>query len=378
MEEDIMLKSFSVSNYKNFNHKVTLDFSNKRDYAFNEQCISRGLLNKVIIFGKNASGKSNLGFAVFDIVHTLMDNKICPEVEEESNFLNADSDKKEAEFAYEFVFDNMTVAYSYRKENPLSITMEKLSIYGKTVFEYVKNKGFLTNELSLVAGENLNFDYFDDGNSVFRYIANNTQQPEKSAVRRMMDFVKRMLWFRRLHDTRYIGLPRERESITKFICEREYLADFEKFMKQIAGLRYHLEGDYDEVNNHWRILEVHDNKKLDFVSCASSGTGALYLFYFWIKHLDEVSFLWIDEFDAFYHFDLARNIICYLRDFSTVQTVFTSHNTALLSNEILRPDCYFRLAEGELKSFPDATLRELREGHNLEKMYRNGEFDHEN
>ena len=59
----------------------------------------------------------------------------------------------------------------------------------------------------------------------------------------------------------------------------------------------------------------------------------------------------------------------------TIQAIFTTHNSFLASNDLLRPDCYFVLEHGELRSFADSTDRELREGHNLEKMLRSGEFD---
>ena len=83
----------------------------------------------------------------------------------------------------------------------------------------------------------------------------------------------------------------------------------------------------------------------------------------------------MDEFDAFYHFELARKVISYVCGFDNMQTVFTTHNSYLASNEVLRPDCYFVLNDGNLTSFADCTDRELREGHNLEKMLRNGEFN---
>lgn len=62
-----------------------------------------------------------------------------------------------------------------------------------------------------------------------------------------------------------------------------------------------------------------------------------------------------------------------LKKNKNMQAVFTTHNTSLLSNRILRPDCYFILQDGELKPYIDRTNgREIREGHNLEKIYRNG------
>jgi AAA15 family ATPase/GTPase len=84
--------------------------------------------------------------------------------------------------------------------------------------------------------------------------------------------------------------------------------------------------------------------------------------------------LFIDEFDSYYHFELAENIVTLLEQ-KSAQVIITSHNTKLLSNRIMRPDCYFILTKEKLVSFANATDRELREGHNLEKLYMNGEFD---
>ena len=85
--------------------------------------------------------------------------------------------------------------------------------------------------------------------------------------------------------------------------------------------------------------------------------------------------MFIDEFDAFYHYELAEVIVKLLERMPSSQTILTSHNTNLLSNRIMRPDCYFILSENKLTSFANATRRELREGHNLEKLYMSGEFN---
>jgi hypothetical protein len=70
-----------------------------------------------------------------------------------------------------------------------------------------------------------------------------------------------------------------------------------------------------------------------------------------------------------------RKLVELLEHLPNLQTILTSHNTNLLSNRIMRPDCYFILTQDKLTSFANATDRELREGHNLEKLYMSGEFD---
>lgn len=82
----------------------------------------------------------------------------------------------------------------------------------------------------------------------------------------------------------------------------------------------------------------------------------------------------MDEFDAYYHYKTAEKIVR-LVNAMECQTVFTTQNISLLKNDLMRPDCYLVLDGGKVKSFSDSTGRELRRGHNIEKMYRNGEFD---
>ena len=94
-----------------------------------------------------------------------------------------------------------------------------------------------------------------------------------------------------------------------------------------------------------------------------------------MKHFGNVTFLFMDEFDAFYHFELSLNILRGVSEQTEFQSVLTSHNTALISNDLLRPDCYMVLDSGCIRTLPELTSRELRQGHNLEKMLRNRTFD---
>jgi len=86
---DFMLKLFEVTGFKNFHHTFSLDFSNVRDYKFNEHCIKDGLLKNVIIYGKNSSGKSNFSLALNDITGHLTDNAFGRRYYE--NYCNASS-----------------------------------------------------------------------------------------------------------------------------------------------------------------------------------------------------------------------------------------------------------------------------------------------
>jgi AAA15 family ATPase/GTPase len=110
-----------------------------------------------------------------------------------------------------------------------------------------------------------------------------------------------------------------------------------------------------------------------FDDIASTGTLSLELLYYWLKKMGQASFVFIDEFDAFYHFKLAFEVCKQL--FNLDCQVFTSsHNTYLMTNDLLRPDCNFILQDNKIKPLQACTEKELRFGHNIEKIYRAGAF----
>lgn len=45
-----MIKEFEVKGFKNFKENIRIDFSDTREYHFNEECISNNLLNKTIVY----------------------------------------------------------------------------------------------------------------------------------------------------------------------------------------------------------------------------------------------------------------------------------------------------------------------------------------
>lgn len=373
MSGDKMLVKFSVKNFKNFKDEITLDFRVKRDYQFNKNCIKNDLLNKLVIFGHNSEGKSNFGYALFDIVGTLTDKRT--DMEQEDNYLNADSDSKVAEFYYEFKFDGNYIVYKYKKSEFKKLVYEELYINGKKIYDYdFENKKITSyDSWEIIGAETLNFEYYESNMAVLKYIANNTLQAENSIIKQLMQFVTKMLWFRSLKDNRFIGFQNEATNVTEWIVKNNLISEFQSFLVNFTNINFKLSSV--TLGDNKLLLEDHKNMPLLWERVASSGTSALLIYFYWYKHFKEIKFLYIDEFDAFYHIELSRKIIESLINFDNMQTILTSHNTYLMSNEVLRPDCYFNLKGGKLTSFADSTEREIREGHNLEKMFRQGEFN---
>lgn len=366
-----MLKKFSVRNYKGFKEEISIDFSKYRDYQFNKHVIKRNLLNMGVIYGKNGTGKTNLGLALFDITLHLVDKQ--KSMYEFSNYLNASSVDSSARFSYQFVFDNQEVTYNYQKKNADTLVFEELYIGDQKVFSYNYNtKASDLENMSLVEAETLQIDKANMHISLLRYIKNNTIQDKQSILSKLFDFVNNMLWFRSLGQNEYIGYKTGIDFIMASIIKNGRIKDYETFLNK-AGINLKLEVKRDAAGQEM-IFARFGQKLLTFWEIISNGTQALTLYYFWSQELSSISFLFIDEFDAFYHTELAEIILQELSQKAVGQVFLTTHNTALMSNNILRPDCYFVLANNKLTSLPDCTEKELREGHNLEKMYRNGDF----
>ena len=368
-EGGIMLQLFEVTGFKNFEKKMRLDFSDVRDYKFNDNCIENNLLSKIIVYGKNASGKSNLGLAVFDIVSHMTTNNVTPGLYD--YYLNVNNKTGFAEFRYVFAFGDSKIDYLYRKDEKRTLIYEEVMIDKSLLFRYDYNQR--SGDLSglKMFNKTLNLSFLGN-DSILKYAIANSALENDHPLYQMQRFISRMLWFRSLDENRFIGYRASSVGYFDFIFEDNMIQELEDFLHS-AGINERLAAKTD-IDGTMRLY-FDTEKPLPFFQVASSGTKALYTFFYWYKTAADVSLMFIDEFDAFYHFELAETIVRLLGQMSGLQIILTSHNTNLLSNRIMRPDCYFILNDGSLTSFANATKRELRQGHNLEKLYMSGEFN---
>jgi hypothetical protein len=213
--------------------------------------------------------------------------------------------------------------------------------------------------------------------SILKYIKNNTEllhNDINSTFMSFFTFVEQILYFRSLLDRTYLGFDTGGKYIFEEIVKKNNVENFQLFLNQ-AGIDCKLAiiEELDKKN----IAFDFNGKKLPFNEVASTGTTALALFYFWyqdIKDNSRVSFLFVDEFDAFYHHSLSSLIVEKLKE-TGVQFILTTHNTSIMTNDLLRPDCYFEMTKKNIRSLSKSTQKELREAHNLEKMYKSGSFD---
>lgn len=377
-----MLKRFEVDNYKNFKDKISIDFDKVGKYQFNNDCVSNGLISKMIIFGRNSTGKTNLGDAIADINSVLFSNI---NNYREGYILNADSNKTFASFNYIFKFDNDIVEYEYKKNAKHELTSEKMTINDEMYFNCNYSNLHLDFSQQLITSSQVAIDKYQDfvvnnlnkksvGLSFFRFLLNNTVVESNSPLKKIENFVINMAILKN-HDFTETAKTEIRHFYELLEKDGE-IDQFEKFLN-IMGVECSIQL-LRLPNNEKELYFKYNNQLLPFFANASSGTLSLTYIYFHFALYDlNNTILFLDEFDAFFHYEMAEKLVKYLQmEYKNTQIIFTSHNTNLLTNKILRPDCLFILSRsGKLTPLCGATLRELREGHNLEKMYISGEFE---
>ena len=369
-----MLKTFSVTNFKNFKNTTIFDLSSPANYEFNNEVIQNGCVSKGIIFGINGSGKSNLALAIFDIVLHLTDKQKL--TDRYIPYLNMDSNKEIAEFEYSFCFNDDEVVYRYGKKDPITLVYEKMFINGKEVlsYDFSLNSGY-TN---LSGAENLQlssgFDSDTNKLSRVKYVKNNSllkDNHENRAFLAFTIFIENMLMFYSLTENRYQGFTVGIDSYTQGIIRENKVKEFEEFLKE-KDIDYNLVA----INNNGvpELFCKFSNGLIPFHVIASTGTRSLALFYYWYLKMNKASLVFIDEYDAFYHFELSQELVKLIKKITNTQIFVSTHNTDLITNDLLRPDAYFIIKGNQIKSFDKLTDKELRKAHNLQKMYKAGAF----
>lgn len=379
-----MLKRFEVTNYRNFKENIIIDFGEVGGYQFSQNCIRQGLISKMLIYGRNATGKTNLGRAIMNISTTLLGRPAL----ERDNFQNADSKEELVRFKYEFAFGEKKIEYNYSKKTVYKLEKEQLRVDGISIFECdYENKTYSFSGLDKIGAETVNVEryteylYESDEHSdeeeakipFLRWLINNAALNSDSVILELFDYVKRMSM---MVNNNFYNSPfrRMNDIFFKALEEGDNLEKFERFLN-LMGIECELV--LEILPDDQRELYFRHDKKVRFFDNASSGTLMLVnLYRRMILPLQKPSFIFMDEFDAYYHYEMAEMVVRFLQEeYPNTQVVLTSHNTNLMTNQLMRPDCLLILSgEGKLTPLAKATKRELREGHNLEKLYISGEF----
>ncbi len=390
-----MLKRFSVKGFRSFCNRVELDFGNHREYGWHSDLdagdayLTNGIISNALVLGLNATGKTNLGIALMDVKNnferrssaTIGSGGIA-----DSSFLNGDNLSGHASFEYVFTILNHEIEYLYKKDAQQYVTYESLHVDKRLVFECDSHRQRVKDEgLALVGGSVLNWDFADGGLSVLGYLSNSLPKSSSPIIYELRSFIDRMDMvsipsFASRNETTMRALRR-------IVKSESAVREFESFLRHYdVDERLEVKKGPDGEP----VLYFRHSRPIHFGAACSSGTLTLLLLFsrfFMQGEGCRPSFVYIDEFDSYLHYRVAERLIRSFGSIPDSQTVCSTHNTSLMRNVTMRPDCVFvisrKTSEGnashdyelEIKSLSDRTQREIRRINNVEHLYRNGEFN---
>ncbi|MFR2170682.1 MAG: AAA family ATPase [Anaerostipes hadrus] len=158
----------------------------------------------MLIYGRNATGKTNLGQALLDIGYTISSSI---RYQRNGIMLNADSNEKVAVFDYEFQFGSTEVCYRYSKNSNQELSYEKLVINDNCIFECdfdkkiynFDNLDYINTETanielykqSLESAEN---DEISESKLPFlRWLINNVALKNDSVLIKLSNYIRKMM-----------------------------------------------------------------------------------------------------------------------------------------------------------------------------------------
>ena len=342
-----MLAKFSVKNFRGFRDKIEWNLTRHNNYSFSTYAIKDDIIKNGIIYGPNGSGKTNFGLAIFDIVNHLTQKW------------------KKGDY-----YMNFTYAGNSKDYHGLLRTEEML-VNKKQVFKREVGK-FAIDDKEFPMDPAIQKNLASNANnvSIVNFLLTSYPLAADHYLLRLNKFVNGMLWFRSLDIREFIGLETNITLLDEYIIKHKLIDDFREFLWEVSGQVFKFATPNTGDKNLFCII---DNKRIPFDIIASTGTQHLKLLYFWMNKMGNASFVFIDEFDAFYHFKLSF-AVCKRLFVLPCQVFTSSHNTYLMTNDLLRPDCNFILNENMIKPLCDCTDKELRFGHNIEKLFRGNTF----
>ncbi len=416
--ENKMIITFSVQNFFSIRNKVTLDFRATSDktledyYVVSVEKPKLRILRMAMIYGANASGKTNLLMALDFIKRFISDTSINKEIPIPIAPFALDEDKSSI---FEIDFLQKGIKYSYYLElNKKNIIQEELSYYPKGrknlifsrklvdikgfIYEYewrnaainekqkdaleltVQNQSILskiaTIQYSGVLQEARNWFTITLKNMLgsktvllgfnyFNYL--NTPEKEKRYKPLYIELLKRADFF--IEDITF-----EEKIFTMAELPPEVRAKFETNPKEQED-----DKEQEEISS-LKTEFIHKTPSETYVlnyHMESMGTQRYFgLIGILLELIYKNRIVPIDEIESSLHIDLIIHYITtFLRNKRKGQLIFTSQNTALLKEkDILRRDAIWITERNEDGSTSLTSVSEypVRKEHSIESIYRKG------
>nr|WP_288977226.1 ATP-binding protein [uncultured Blautia sp.] len=405
-----MLIQFSFKNSKSFRDEVTLDLSAAKMTEFSERVVKIGnekILPMAIIYGANASGKSNI-YNAFE----YMANYVI------ESFKYGDEEEKFEEYKpTPFLFDSVSETEESSFEVYFTIpgdNTERTYNYGFCIDrhgvteEWLNSKARTARKFTPVFYRSVEEDVLD-----LSGLPKSSQDNIRVALEKqvLISSLGAKLKVNKCKDIRDWFLANEfadfGDPFTNFFLSRrlpkgfvddasvqkkvvEYFASFDEHIRDFEIEKVPGDGENKEVT--YKINALH--KKIDSDTYASiplgmesAGTLKMFALYPELQDvLEKGSVFFIDELNARLHPLLVRNfMLTFLNpeiNKNHAQLIFTTHDTWQLSNQLLRRDEVWFTEKDEqgisnlysLADFVDEAGARIRKDESYEKNYLIGKY----
>lgn len=424
-----MLKRFIVENYSSFNKEVIFDLTAGKTEVNNSHVVDFGnvkILKTAIVYGANASGKSNLIKAIDFAKNIILEDIDNVETYKKHFRLNPKNNFLPSKFEFEIELNGIFYNYGfsiYLKEK--KIKEEWLYKIGSTKEEMIflrnENKIQLGNKLKLkslqkrfeiyaedminqshklflseIAKKHLTLKTISDINDLFRWFdnklkiiyPNSTFNLDLERDTRNIDLYKQYL---QIFDTGIVDVEKIEEDFSELskILPDDVRLKLEKKLKkgQVAKLNssrgetFIVERNEDLTLKVRKLGLVHGNDKykevFDLID-ESDGTLRLLDLIPFIHLFNKNYTILVDEFDRSLHPMLTKKFfeLFYNLNESNTQLIITTHESTLLDLDLVRRDeIWFveKIADGSSKIF---SLEQFKERYDkkIEKAYLMGRY----
>ncbi|MDR2580083.1 MAG: ATP-binding protein [Fibromonadaceae bacterium] len=375
-----MILEVRLSNFFSIKEEIVLDMrasdSNSKknldllDNTF--KCNDERILKSAVIYGANASGKSNIIKAIRFCRSMVLSSHLNNEntVFDFSPFKFDEYNKKESYFLVKFIINDIEYEYSFSLTNT-EIVREELYYYpnGRRAKIFARNK-----------------KNGKEKNKIYSF---------SSAIHKPMDVAENTSR-KTLYISRASQLDREIPKMIFSFFSNSFILDYPTLNdKEIENLynqnREHLlkalnmaDSDIVDISLKEGLFfktfhKANKDVQFDLMSEESKGTQVLFsLMLVVIDIVKNNKVLLIDEIETSLHSKIVEYIVELFHVSSSAQIIFTTHNTSLLNLNKLRKDqIYFvnKKEDGSSDLYSLFDYKDFRDNMNVEKAYLQGRFD---
>ncbi|MFA5778798.1 MAG: ATP-binding protein [Elusimicrobiota bacterium] len=388
-----MIIQFTVGNFLSFKEKITLSMVKSAKHELPENVIKINddfeLLKSAVVYGANASGKSNLMFALsfmrFFTIYSFRTYQVGEEIGTYSFLLNEQTKNKPSFFEIIFIVDNITYKYGFEVDNK-NVQKEWLYYTPKTKEEKLFIREGQKFDLSEDFSEGKNKETNARANCLFLPVVSQLNGPISSKI---------IKWFMKIHISSFPSVgsiissiekdPNLKEDVMEFVSIADNgVKDFsiksidippeqlnesnpqKKKKELVKKLVYFIRNVFNEKN------EISSELPIEMDNFESAGTKKMFaLSVPVINALRNGEILVIDELETHLHPKLFKHIIKLFNSYSNknnAQLIFATHNLTCMNNECFRRD---QIWFTEKNSFGESSLFSLADYKLNDKKIRN-------